>query len=108
MSVRSFQRAYARRVDRERRRLATAKRRGRNVAGMAFSASAVMAGTAQATTFTVANTNASGAGSLAAAIALALTFWLIRSFVVPLIWLLFLRLRTGRSIVAARGTCRTP
>jgi hypothetical protein len=69
LSVRSFRRAHARRLARERRRLEIATRRGALVAGAALSASALMVSSAEGATFTVTNNNDSGPGSLRQAIA---------------------------------------
>ncbi len=62
MSARSFRRAHARRVARERRRLSTAKRRVL-VAGATLGATAVFAASAEAATYTVTTTADNGPGT---------------------------------------------
>src|SRR5947209_4632694 len=63
MSLRSFKRAQARRVEREQRRAQLLARRGTRVAGATLGATMLMAASAQASTWTVNTTNDSNDGS---------------------------------------------
>jgi len=67
VSARSFKRSHAQRLAKERRRLSNAKRRAL-VAGATLGAAAAFATSAEAATYTVTNTDDSGAGSLRQAI----------------------------------------
>lgn len=71
MSIRSFKRAHARRLARERRRIADAKRRGALVVGAALGTSALLVSNAEAANFPVTNADPSGLGSLSAAVTAA-------------------------------------
>jgi hypothetical protein len=62
MSARSFKRAHARRAVRERRRLATLRRKGAIAAGTVLTASALFAATAEAQSLTVTTLNDDPAG----------------------------------------------
>jgi CSLREA domain-containing protein len=63
MSIRSFKRARARRMEREHRRLANAARRGLLATGATLGASAALAAGAQAATYTVTTTNDNNDGT---------------------------------------------
>jgi CSLREA domain-containing protein len=68
MTIRSFHRAQARRLDRATRRANVLARRGRLLAGATLGATALLASSAQAATYTVTTTADSNDGSCAVAL----------------------------------------